>query len=59
MIIRRWAEYFDELLNTNKKYRSKNITTLEIQENLEPMPTLEEVEAALKKLGNNKAPGAD
>jgi hypothetical protein len=46
-------------LNTNEKATSENITTLEIQENLEPMPTLEEVEAALKKLRNNKAPGMD
>jgi hypothetical protein len=49
MILGRQVECFDELLNSNVSDR----------EILEPPPTIAEVEAAIEKLKNNKAPGMD
>ena len=55
-ILRRWAEHFDELLNT--EFFNQNVTSQEIyQTNLrtdEPTTSL-----AMPKLKNNKVPGID
>jgi hypothetical protein len=62
MILGRWVEYFDELLNANISEQSEDIHILEShedQEIVEPPPTIAEVEAAVEKLKNNKAPGMD
>jgi hypothetical protein len=60
-MLRRWAEHFDELLNT--EFSNQNITSKEIYQAYldtdEPTPTLDEVDNAVQKLKNNKAPGID
>jgi hypothetical protein len=58
MILGRWVEYFDELLNANVSDQSEDIESHEDQE-IEPPPTTEEMEAAIEKLKNNMAPGMD
>jgi hypothetical protein len=60
MILGRWVEYFDELLNTNVSDQSEDIGIMDSHEDreiVEPPPTIAEVEAATEKLKNNKAPG--
>jgi sorting nexin-29 len=62
MILGRWVEYFDELLYANVSDQSEDIGIMgghEDQEIVEPPPTTVEVEAAIEKLKNNKAPGMD
>jgi hypothetical protein len=62
MILGRWVEYFDELLYANVSDQSEDIGIMgghEDQEIVEPPPTTVEVEAAIQKLKNNKAPGMD
>jgi hypothetical protein len=62
MILGRWVQYFDELLNANVSDQSEDIGIMESHENreiVEPPPTIAEVEAAMEKLRNNKAPGMD
>ena len=60
-IIRRWAEHYDELLNI--EFSNQNATRQEIYQVYsatdEPTPTLHEVENAIHKLKDNKAPGID
>jgi hypothetical protein len=60
-ILRRWAEHFDELLN--KEFLNQNVTRQEFHQAYsdidEPTPTLNEVENAIQKLKDNKAPGID
>jgi hypothetical protein len=61
-ILGRWVEYFNELLNANVSDQSEDIGIMEShedQEIVEPPPTISEVEAAIEKLKNNKAPGMD
>jgi hypothetical protein len=62
MILGRWVEYFDELLNANVSDQSEDIGIMEShvdREIVEPPTTIAEVEAAIEKLKNNKAPGMD
>jgi hypothetical protein len=60
-ILRRWAEHFDEMLNT--ELYNQNVTSQETcrayLDTDEPTPTLEEVENAIQKLKDNKAPAID
>jgi hypothetical protein len=57
-ILRRWAEYFDELLNI--EFSNQNVTSQEAYSDIEEStPTLDDVENAIKKLKNNKAPEID
>jgi hypothetical protein len=60
-MLRRWAEHFDELLNTEPS--NQNTINQETHQALsaadEPIPTLEDVNNAILKLKNNKAPGID
>jgi hypothetical protein len=62
MILGRQVECFDELLNSNVSYQSEDIGIMDSHEDreiVEPPPTIAEVEAAIEKLKNNKAPGMD
>jgi hypothetical protein len=61
-ILERWAQYFEELLNGNASEQAEGMTIDWNQGNFEaeePVPTIKEVEQAIKKLKNNKAPGMD
>ena len=58
-IVRRWADYFDQLLNCEEphnpfhfEHRDPNIVEY-------PEPTIEEIMKQIKILKNNKAPGED
>jgi hypothetical protein len=60
-ILRRWAEHFDELLNT-ESYNQNTINQETYQvfpATDEPIPTFDEVKNAIQKLKDNKAPGID
>jgi hypothetical protein len=62
MILGRWVEYVDEALKANVSDYSQNIGVVgshEGRERAEPPPTTAEVEPAIEKLKNNKAPGMD
>ena len=60
-ILSRWEEHFDELLN--KELSDQHVTsqkTYHIYSDIdEPTPTLDEVENAIQKLKDYKAPGID
>ena len=60
-ILRRWAEDFDELLN--KEFFNQNVNSQETfqvhSDTDEPIPTLDEVDNAIKKLKDSKTPGKD
>jgi hypothetical protein len=60
-ILRRWAEHFDEQLNT--EFSNQNVTSKEIYQAYldtdEPTPPLDEVDNAIQKLKDNKATGMD
>jgi len=60
-ILSRWAEHFDELLN--KELSDQHVTSQktyqEYSDIYEPTPTLDEVENAIQKLKDYKAPGID
>lgn len=62
-VLKRWSEYFQTLLNgplaeiTPSEYHD---STTDISQHLNTLvPTLEDVECAINKLKNNKAPGVD
>jgi hypothetical protein len=62
MILGRWVEYFDELLNADVSDQFEDIGMMESHEDREieePPPTIAEVEAAIEKLKKHKAPGMD
>ena len=60
-ILRRWAEHFDELLNTELSNQNKiNQETYQVfPATDEPVPTFDEVKNAIQKLKDNKAPGIE
>jgi hypothetical protein len=61
-ILERWVQHFEELLNGSAPERVENMTTVQKQGNSEteePVPTINEIEQAIKRLRNNKAPGID
>jgi len=57
-ILRRWAEHFDLLLNTEPSNQNTiNQETYQVfPATDEPIPTFNEVENAIQKLKDNKAP---
>jgi uncharacterized protein YdcH (DUF465 family) len=63
-VLTRWNEHFDDLLNKNNNQEHTIAEDEEIQPIERPSvedtdhPTFEELEEAIKKLKNNKAPGA-
>jgi len=60
-ILRRWAEHFYELLNiecSNQNATSKETCQVYLDTD-ESTPTLHEVEKAIQRLKDNKAPGMD
>ena len=66
-VLAQWDEYFNDLLNKNNNQEhtaadGENIQLIEgpIVDEISPPPhKLVELEKAIKKLKNNKAPGAD
>jgi hypothetical protein len=61
-ILERWTQHFEELLNGNTPERVEDVTTVQKQGNFEteePIPTINKIEQAIKRLRNNKAPGID
>jgi hypothetical protein len=60
-ILRRWAEHFDELLNTEpSKQNTINQETYQVfPATNEPIPTFDQVKNVTQKLKDNKAPGID
>jgi hypothetical protein len=62
LIMKRWTEHFNELLNYNVTGTSADISTVDNPLDVEleePQATITEVELAIEKLKNNKAPGTD
>jgi hypothetical protein len=60
MILGRWVEYFDELLNANVSDQLEDIGIMDSHEDreiVEPPTTITEVEAAIEKLKNNRPQG--
>ena len=60
-ILKRWAEHFDELLNiecSNQNATSKETCQVYLDTD-ESTPTSDEVENAIRRLKDNKAPGMD
>jgi hypothetical protein len=61
-ILERWAQHFEELLHGNAPDRVEDMTTVQKQGNSEteePVPTINEIEQAIKRLRNNNALGID
>jgi hypothetical protein len=59
-ILERWVQHFEELLNGNAPERVEDMNMVQKQENSEteePVPAINEIEQAIKRLRNNKAPG--
>jgi len=54
--VQRWVEHFDELLNAHEVELQESTI---VNETREDTATIEEIEIAIKKLKNNKAPGID
>jgi hypothetical protein len=62
MILGRWVEHADELLNINVSDQWEDTTTIKSQENpetAEQILTTAEVEVAIKKPMNKNTPGMD
>jgi hypothetical protein len=57
MILKRWVEHFNELLSVHELELQESTVMNGTQEDTEP--AIEEIEIAIKKLKNNKAPGID
>jgi sorting nexin-29 len=60
--LERWAQHVEELLNGNTPERVEDMTMVQKQGNSEteePVPTINEIEQAIKRLRNIKAPGID
>jgi hypothetical protein len=61
-ILERWTQHFEELLNGNTLERVEDMTMVQNQGHFEieePVPTINEIEQAIKRLRNNKVPGID
>jgi hypothetical protein len=57
MILKRWVEHFDELLNVHERELQEDTNVSGTQEDPEPAAKTEVIEIPIKKLRNNKAPG--
>jgi hypothetical protein len=61
-VLKRWAQHFKELLSGNALEHVEDMTMVQNQGNVEmeePVPSINEIEQAIKNLRNNKAPGID
>ncbi len=62
-VLERWREHFDDLLNAEDDFCERTAPRKKSYETNDgkgfPLPSIEEVAAAIKKLKNNKAPGDD
>ena len=61
-IMERWAEHFDGVLNRPSPINEKAIERLPrfpVNESLDVIPTLGEVQIAIRQLSSGKAPGSD
>ena len=61
-ILKRWAEHFESILNRDAEVDNEVINDIPqrpVLQELSGVPSLAEVEAAIKQLSNGKAPGMD
>ena len=61
-ILERWAEHFNSVLNRPASINNEAINRLpqvEINHELDNMPSMEEVSKAIKQMSSRKAPGSD
>uniref|UniRef100_A0A8D8WVA9 Craniofacial development protein 2 n=1 Tax=Cacopsylla melanoneura TaxID=428564 RepID=A0A8D8WVA9_9HEMI len=60
-VLERWAQHFEELLNEDERITTVRIEEEQITEedDMENMPTRSEIQKAIQKMKNNRAPGND
>ena len=61
-ILDRWAEHFESVLNRPSSINNEAIERLPqvpINESMDNVPTLEEIQKAIRQLSSGKAPGSD
>lgn len=61
-ILERWAEHFDSVLNRPSTINDEAIDKLPqvpVEETMDAVPTLEEIQKAVRLLSSGKAPGSD
>uniref|UniRef100_A0A8D8XZ49 Craniofacial development protein 2 n=1 Tax=Cacopsylla melanoneura TaxID=428564 RepID=A0A8D8XZ49_9HEMI len=60
-VLKRWAQHFEELLNEDERIPTVRIEEEQITEedDMENMPTRSEIQKAIQKMKNNRAPGND
>ena len=62
MILERWAEHFESVLNrpsTNNGEVIDRLPQCTVNEEMDELPTLEEIEKTVRLLSTGKAPGSD
>ena len=61
-ILERWAEHFNNVLNRPSSINNEAISRLpqvEMNEELDDVPSVEEVDKAMMQMSSGKAPGSD